>query len=153
MVVKEYGELTLAPLPSNYNRSTGQFFKGHTPHNKCKKWETYLNKKQQKKCAKGWKNLEKYRPTSRPDVVDRCSKQIVCVFDDGEFVVFKSTAEAGRKLNVGQSAISRCCRKNKIGENTKLQRGNPHSNYMYKGMRFYFESDTKWLNKINKKYL
>ena len=51
-------------IPQTYegrNMVNGRFLKGHTPHNKGKKWSDYLTKRQQRRCAKGWKNVEKFR--------------------------------------------------------------------------------------------
>ena len=60
-------ELYLQPERKPYNPVNGQFLKGHTPHNKGKQWKEWAGRRAQKRMMKGWKNLDTYRPTTRPD--------------------------------------------------------------------------------------
>ena len=46
--------------PTKINPKTGCFLKGHAPANKGKTWDEYMPKRSQKRCAKGWKNLDKH---------------------------------------------------------------------------------------------
>lgn len=60
-MIKEYGELRLAPKPVTRNVK-GQFVKGHKPYNKGKKWEEYMNKKQLKRARRSAiKNIARAR--------------------------------------------------------------------------------------------
>ena len=56
-----YGELTLPPVWTGINKQTGRFLKGHVPVNKGKPWSKWMPKRSQKRCAKGWKNLDLHR--------------------------------------------------------------------------------------------
>lgn len=87
-------ELHLPPVRPKRNPKNGRFLTGHIPANKGKKWGEYLSKHKQKRCAKGWANVEKYRPTVRPDTAGRCRKKTVVVTDDGKFRIFSYLKEA-----------------------------------------------------------
>lgn len=77
-----YGELYIEPERREYNALNGRFLKGHTPHNKGKKWSEYATKRAQKKMQKGWKNLEKHRnKNGRPDTAGRSRKAVIAAID------------------------------------------------------------------------
>lgn len=153
-----YGELYIAPVCTGINKQNGRFLKGHIPHNKGKKWSDYMSKRMQKRCAKGWKNLDKYRPKERPDQVGRCLKQVVAVFDDGRWLVFPSVVAAAEWLGGNRSNIGRCCRQNKAKKvcqhdwRPRQPKGASRINtdHRYMGMRWYFETDDVWTEKISK---
>lgn len=147
-----YGELTLPPVRTTHNKQNGRFLKGHTPWNKGKKWADCFGKRAQKRMAKGWKNLDKYRPTTRPDNAGKCRKQVIAVLDDGRWLYFSYLGPAaewcgGRRENVG-----RCCRLN--AQKTVLHdpkgrlTGKVNTDHRYKGVRWYFEDDNIWTTKV-----
>lgn len=130
-----------------YNPQNGQFLKGHTPHNKGKKWSEYVGKRAQKRMKKGWANLVTHRPTSRPYMAGRRRRQVIAVFDDGtwkhlSFIGSAAEWVGGRRENVG-----RCCRLNASRVSKKT--GKINTDHRYNGIRFYFEDDTIWLVKTN----
>lgn len=153
-----YGELYLAPVYTGINKQNGRFLKGHIPHNKGKKWSEYMSKRNQKRCAKGWKNLDKYRPKERPDQAGRCRKQVVAVFDDGRWMLFPCIVAAAEWLGCSRSNIGRCCRQNKAKKTCKhnWRPGQPkgasriNTDHRYMGIRWYFETDDVWTEKISK---
>lgn len=146
-----YGELYIPPEPAKYNAVNGQFLKGHVPHNKGKKWSEYLNKRTQKRMAKGWKNLELYRnKNGRPDI-EKCRKAIIAVYDDGTWQYFPFIGDASKKLCMGRENIGRCCRFNQKRHINK-KNGKINTNHKYMGIRFYFESDDIWTTKIRQGY-
>ena len=61
--------------------------KGNVPANKGKKWDEFLSKRKQKRCAKGWKNLDLYRPKGRPDFGALRQKRVIAINDEGRWVV------------------------------------------------------------------
>lgn len=65
-----YGILEFGKERNFRNPINGRFLKGHTPHNKGKKWNQYAGKRAQKRMAKGWVNLRKYKPKERPDTAE-----------------------------------------------------------------------------------
>lgn len=93
-------ELYLPPERKSYNAKTGHFLKGHTPWNKGKKWSDYLSKRVQRRMAKGWKNLDKYRPTFRPDTAGRCRKQVIAMHNGIVTAVSRTDMSAKRLATV-----------------------------------------------------
>ena len=152
-----YGELTLPPIRTSYNKRNGQFLKGHTPANKGKKWSEWMGKRAQKRAAKGWANLDKYRPTTRPDNAGRCRKQVIAVLDDGRWVWFPYLGAAAEWIGGNRENVGRCCRMNQAKKVCKhnWRPGQPkganpiNTDHKYKGIRFYFESDNVWTTKVN----
>lgn len=154
-------ELYLPPVKPQYNRKTGCFLKGHEPHNKGKSWEEWMSKRGRRRAAKGWKNLDKYRPTERPDTAGRCRKKIVVVTDDGKFKIFAYSDEALAWLGGGnRENIQRCARCNQSRKECKhnWRPGQPkgadrvNTDHKYLGYRWYFYDDPVWLDKLQQNY-
>ena len=152
-----YGELTLPPVWDGINKQTGRFLKGHVPANKGKKWSEYMGKRAQKRCAKGWKNLDLHRnKNGRADTAGRCRKQVVAVMDDGSWMLFPYIGPAAEWVGGSRENVGRCCRCNQAkkvckhdwrpGQAKGASRVNTDHKYM--GIRFYFESDNVWTTKI-----
>lgn len=141
-----YGELYIPPIPKTRNAVTGQFLKGNVPYNKGKKWSEYMDKRAQKRAAKGWKNLDRYRPNQRPDNAGRCRKAVIAVEDDGTWYMFNYLGAAAEALGGSRENIGRCCRFN--ANRLKLRNGKVNTDHKYNGYRFYFESDNIWTTKI-----
>lgn len=144
-----YGELYLPPQLKPYNAKTGCFLKGHVPHNKGKKWSEYMSKRGQRRAAKGWKNLTKFRPATRPDTAGRCRKAVIALEDDGSWHYFPYLRPAAEWCGGSRENVGRCCREN---ESRRVNRktGRMNTDHCYKGIRFYFEADGIWTTKINK---
>lgn len=139
-------ELYIAQTFEGRNMVNGRFLKGHTPHNKGKKWADFLTKRQQRRCAKGWKNVEKYRCKGHPNA-GRKKKQVVGIFQDGTWKVFPCLGMAAKCFGGCRENIGRCCRQNEnpsVNKNT----GKLNTDHQYKGVRWYFESDSQWTKKI-----
>jgi len=151
-----YGELNLPPEYTGINKQTGRFMKGHTPANKGKRWGDYMSRRSQRRSAKGWKNLDKCRPTTRPDTAGRSRKQVVAVMDDGTWELFSYVGEAAEWVGGNRENVGRCCRANQSkrvlsrdwrpGQKRGASRVN--TDHRYIGVRFYFESDGVWTKKI-----
>ena len=142
-----YGELYLPPEVPKRNAVTGRFMKGHTPANKGKKWSEYMSKRAQKRAAKGWKNLDKYRPKTRPDNAGRIRKQVIAVMDDGAWLYFSSVSSAAAWIGRMQENVGRCCRLNQSRHVNRFT-GKVNTDHRYLGVRFYFEDDDIWTTKI-----
>jgi hypothetical protein len=140
-------ELYIPPVRKAYNTTNGRFMKGHKPFNKGRKWSEWMGKRAQKRAAKGWANLDKYRPTSRPDNAGRCRKQVIAVMDDGRWCVFSHIGEAGDWIKGNRENVRRCCQWNQR-RHVNLKTGRINTNHKYKGVRFYYESDNIWTTKI-----
>ena len=136
-------ELTLPPERPDRNLQTGRFMKGHVPANKGLKWSEYLGRRAQKRCAKGWINLELYGRKGNP-TAGRPKKPVVAIDEEGNFRVYSSVSATGRHYGISKENIARCCRLNSRGQHT----GN--TNHRYYGLRFYFEEDGTWTEKINR---
>lgn len=144
-----YGELTLPPVYTGVNKKTGRFLKGHVPANKGKKWSEWLGKRAQKRCAKGWKNLDLHRnKNGRPDTSGRCRKQVVAVLDDGRWLVFPYLGPAAEWVAGNRENVGRCCRLNQSKKVLKRKGGKVNTDHKYMGIRWYFESDNVWTTKI-----
>lgn len=140
-------ELYLPPERKPYNPMNGRFLKGHTPHNKGKKWNEWAGKRAQKRMAKGWKNLDKYRPTTRPDTAGRCRKMIIAVRDDGSWCCLPYIGAAGVWVGGNRENVRRCCQFNQR-RHVNRKTGKINTDHRYMGIRFYFESDPIWMEKI-----
>lgn len=149
-----YGELYIAPVWTGVNKQNGRFLKGHVPANKGKKWSDYLGKRKQKRCAKGWKNLDLHRnKNGRADTAGRCRKQVIAVMDDGRWQHFSYLGSAAEWIGGSRENVGRCCRLNQSKAILRNTHGKPtgkvNTDHRYKGVRFYFESDNIWTTKIN----
>lgn len=150
-------ELYLPPVRPKRNPKNGRFLTGHTPANKGKKWDEYLSKRKQKRCAKGWANLDKYRPTSRPDTAGRCPKKTVVVTDDGKFRIFSNLKEAAEWVGGNRENVGRCCRENMSKKVCKhnWRQGQPkgadrvNTDHRYLGYRWYFYDAPDWWDKVS----
>lgn len=153
-----YGELYIEPIRTGINAVNGRFLKGHVPANKGKTWDEYMGKRAQKRCSKGWKNLDLHRnKNGRADTAGRCRKQVVAVFDDGRWLVFPYVGAAAEWLgDCNRENIGRCCRYNQSKKVCKHDwrprepkgAGRVNTDHRYKGIRWYFESDSVWTQKI-----
>ena len=137
-------ELYIPPKWTGRNAKTGRFLKGHTPYNKGKKWSEYLSKRVQKRMAKGWKNLEKYRV--HPANAGRCRKKVIAVDDNGKWRVFDSITAAAKWAGGPFANVRRCCNENLLG--TKDKKGKVNDDHRFYGLRWYYETDDKWTTKI-----
>ncbi len=105
-----------------------------------------MPKRSQRRCAKGWKNLDLYRCTRHPNA-GRKKKQVVAVLDDGRWCVFPYVGKAAEWCKGSRENVGRCCRYNEARHiNRKTHKIN--TDHRYNGIRFYFETDTIWLDKI-----
>ena len=153
-----YGELYIAPVWTGVNKQTGRFLKGHVPANKGKKWSDYMGKRAMKRAAKGWKNLDLHRnKNGRPDTAGRFRKQVVAVMDDGSWLVFPYVGAAAEWLgNCNRENIGRCCRCNESKKvckhdwrpNQPKGASRVNTDHKYMGIRWYFETDNVWTEKI-----
>lgn len=145
-----YGELYIPPERPKRNAVTGHFLPGHTPHNKGKKWSEYVGKRAQKRMAKGWKNLELHRnKNGRPDTAGRCRKEVIAVEDDGTWHHFTYLGTAAQWIGGSRENVGRCCRSNQE-RHVNLKTGKVNTDHKYMGIRFYFETDSIWCEKIKK---
>lgn len=142
-----YGELYLPPEMPKRNAVNGRFLKGHIPANKGKKWEEYMGKRAMKRAMRGWKNLDKFRPKERPDNAGRCRKQVIAVTDDGTWRWFSHIGSAADFFNGIRENVGRCCRLNQSRRKNK-KTGAVNTDHTYKGVRFYFEENSTWVDKI-----
>lgn len=143
-----FSEFKLEPVRLGYNPLNGQFLKGHIPANKGKKWSEFMSRRGQRNAARGWVNLDKYRPKTRPDNAGRCGKPVIAVNDKGEWLYFQHIGAAGAYINGNRENVRRCCQENERARSRSGRASN--SDHKYKGIRFYFESDTKWTTKISR---
>jgi len=94
--------------PTKVNPKNGRFQKGHVPANKGKKWDEFMSKRSQRRCAKGWVNVEKYRPKKRSDIAGRCKKKVVVVTDDGKFKELKNGQSEMQAFDMQVSDLISC---------------------------------------------
>lgn len=139
-------ELYIAPELPKRNAVTGRFMKGHVPANKGKKWAEWMGKRAQKRAARGWVNLQKYRPKTRADNAGRCRKPVVAVTDGGKWCVFPFIRAAAEWCAGSRDNVRRCCVLNAAKRVSK--RGLVNTDHKYMGVRFYWESDNDWTKKI-----
>ena len=147
-----YGELTLPPVRSTHNKQNGRFLKGHTPWNKGKKWADCYGKRAQKRMARGWANLDKYRPKERPDNAGRCRKQVIAVLDDGKWLYVSYLGAAAEWCGGLRENVGRCCslhdQQTGLHDPKGRLTGKVNTDHRYKGVRWYFEDDNIWTTKV-----
>lgn len=150
-------ELYLPPVKPERNLRTGKFLKGHEPHNKgVAGWQKTLPKRTQRRIAKGWVNVEKYRCASRPDTACRSRKKVVAITDDGKFRIFDYLGAAAEWVGGIRENVGRCCRSNMSKRECKHDwrpgqtkgAGRVNTDHKYLGIRFYFFDDPAWWNKV-----
>jgi hypothetical protein len=129
--------------------------KGHEPKNKGRKWCEYMSEEGQKRAAKGWKNLDKYRNRNgRPDTAGRFKKEVVAVRNNGTYHIFAYIGLAAEWLGGNRENIGRCCRLNRSRKALKkpwgADAGKVNTDHQYKGVRFYYADDPIWMEKIGK---
>lgn len=151
--MSKYGELSLPPEWTGRHRLTGQFLKGHTPANKGKHWSDYMGKRAQRRAAKGWRNLDLHRnKNGRADTAGRCRKPVIAVTDDGDFRYFSYLEAAAQWCGGNSENVGRCCRLNQsqrpLNDTHGRTTAKVNTDHRYKGIRFYFESDSQWTRKI-----
>ena len=103
-------ELYIPPERPERNLVNGRFLKGHTPHNKGKKWADYMDMRKAKRIKRiGVKNLVRnYR------ISGWNAKPVVAIKDDELVGIYPSASEAGRKAGIcGRNIISCCSGKRK----------------------------------------
>ena len=142
-------ELYMPPVLPGRNPKNGRFIKGHTPANKGKKWGDYMGKRAMKRAARGWANLDKYRPKTRPDTAGRCRKQVIAVMDDGAWCVLPYIGAAGEWIGGSRENVRRCCKSN-MDRHASKKTGKVNTDHRYLGVRFYYESDNIWTTKIKR---
>lgn len=143
------------PKPKRYNPANGQFLKGHEPTNKGKRWDEWMSKQGQRLSAKGWKNLDDYRSINGQKYGGRDRKAVVALTDDGKFHVFDRIENAATWIGGSRENIGRCCRMNACRrvKSHSWAPGQPkgtsevNTDHRYKGVRWYFETDTTWMEK------
>ena len=136
----ESGVLYFPPERSYRNMVTGRYLPGHIPHNKGKSWSDYTSKRAQQQMRKGWKNLQKCRAKKRPDTSKRCSKRIIAILPNNRWLTFPNSQSAGLFIDIDSSLVRRCCR---LNDGPKK-----NDNHKCKGIRFYWEISSNWINKI-----
>ncbi len=142
--------------PARVNPINNRFQKGHVPANKGKKWDEYMPKQSQRRAAKGWVNVVKYRPKKRSDVAGRARKKVVVVTDDGKFRIFSYLKEASDWLGRNHDNVGRCCRANMSKKVCKhnWRQGQPkgadlvNTDHKYMGYRWYYYDDPVWWDKV-----
>lgn len=90
-----------------YNAITGQFLKGHVPHNKGKKWEEWMDMRKAKRVIRiGTKNLRR----GNPNLGGWNKKKVVSVADDGSYKLYLSATSAAYMTGFKRENIGKCCR-------------------------------------------
>lgn len=145
-------ELYLPPEPITRSRTTGRFMKGHRPANKGKKWSEYMSKRSQRRAAKGWENLDKYRAHAKSPDAGEPPREVVALYPNGKYACYDSIGHAAEALNCRRENIGRCCRLNEsqkvLRSLSPKKRGTINTDHQYKGIRFYFREGNVWWNKI-----
>lgn len=148
---RQQGEIYIEPDLPKYNLKNGRFLKGHVPANKGKKWSDYMGKRAQKRAMKGWANLDKYRPHGCPGA-GRNKKPVIAVSNSGKWMFFPYLGDARKWIGGNRENVARCCRSNQERHVNK-KTGRINTDHRYKGVRFYFEEDTIWMQKAKMEQL
>jgi hypothetical protein len=131
-------ELIFTERPTLQNKVTGHYMKGHIPFNKSRKWSEYMSKRSQRRCARGWANIDKFR--NKGACAGWNKRAVVAITEDGVFVGrFESGMSAARASGAQPRNINLCCR--------KMRR---HAGKTIDGrrLRWFYENDDRWINEI-----
>ena len=94
---------TLVPAKPKYQRNKGRFVKGHTPHNKGKKWSEWMSEEGQAKALSGLYH------GGRHGIGGQNAIAIVGINKDGKECFFDSSKDAERKTGIDARNIRHCC--------------------------------------------
>jgi hypothetical protein len=153
-------ELTLGQQPLTRDPRTGRFRKGHIPANKGKRWIDYMPKRSQRRAAKGWANVDKFRKAGANAGWNK--RPVVCITEDGVFVGrFESAAEAARIAGTFSTLISKCCSRNLVVSRFFDKKRDKYYHHSYirqtagktkdgRRLRWFYEDDDRWIEIINK---
>lgn len=140
-----YGELNLGIVCEKPQTRPNQFQIGNTPHNKGRRWQEWMS-------VEG--HAANRRPHHRSPLSGKQKKQVVAVFEDGEWVVFPHAEPAAKWIDCRAANIRRCCQFNQKHNILRKSNGRPtgiiNTDHKYKGVRFYFVDDNTWTTKIKK---
>lgn len=123
-------ELYILPERPSRNPVNGRFLKGHTPHNKGKRWSDYMDMRKAKKIKRiGMKNLVR-----NYQIAGWNAKPVVAV-ENGEIAgIYPSASEAGRKMGICSRNIRSCY------SGKRKSAG---------GYQWFLESGNKWCDLVN----
>lgn len=133
-----YGELYI-PRERPQRDWHGRWVKGCAQATKGKTWDEIYGKRKADRKRKFMSRLKKRYPI--PNHRDGGNQRsVVGVLDNGKWFVFKSLREGGKAVNRSSQSVYKCCNKN----NGNL----PCTDYRCGGVRFYYEDNRIWLEKI-----
>lgn len=112
------------------NLVNGRFLKGHTPHNKGRRWSDYIDNYKREKMLEGLKLGRK----GNPNIAGSNAKQVVAIKDEQLFAIYPSSNDAGRKTGICSRNIRSCC----AGKRKSAG-----------GYQWFWESDNKWCDLVN----
>lgn len=139
-------ELTFSPERPNRNLKTGRFMPGARPHNKGKRWDEYMSPRGQETAKIGWENLKCEH--KRSPLSGKTPTPIIAIVR--ERPVFFPTIEAAARWIEGlPQSVHRCAHDNRA-RTVNRRNGSINTDHRYKGVRFYYESDEQWTEKISK---
>lgn len=89
-----------------YNPINGQFLKGHTPHNKGKKWKDYMDMRKARRIIR----IAKKNLTPNLNIGGWNKKAVVAIDEENNILGwFSSALDAQRKTGIGASNIRKVC--------------------------------------------
>ena len=142
-------ELTFSPVRLNRSPMTGRFLKGCKTHNKGKTWDEYMSKEGQDAAKRGWENLNTYRDKAIANRSSQCGRKptpLIAILKDKPHY-FPSMESAARWIEGRPTNVHRCACDNRERRRNK-KNGKVNTDHSYKGVRFYFENDDIWTEKI-----
>ena len=139
-------ELTFSPERPNRNLKTGRLMPGARPHNKGKRWDEYMSPRGQETAKIGWENLKCEH--KRSPLSGKTPTPIIAIVR--ERPVFFPTIEAAARWIEGlPQSVHRCAHDNRA-RTVNRRNGSINTDHRYKGVRFYYESDEQWTEKISR---
>ena len=143
-------ELQLEPVRLERNPVNGWFLKGSVPHNKGKKWSEWMDGRKQRKVRRLIRSYP--RPKQRSYSSGRPKRPIIAILKDGKFLFFPSITAAAKWAGVYPVNIYSTARYNRARNlNTKRKvTAEIRTDHHYKGIRYYYEDDPIWLEKIRR---
>lgn len=119
---------------------------GARPHNKGKRWDEYMSPRGQESAKIGWENLKCEH--KRSPLSGKTPTPIIAIVRERP-VFFPTIEAAARWIDGLPQSVHRCAHDNRA-RTVNRRNGSINTDHRYKDVRFYYESDEQWTEKISR---
>lgn len=141
-------ELNLGPVRLERDPQTKKWLAGHRAFNKGKKWSEFLSEDAQRRIVAA--GTKRFREQQHPKNAGPARKRVVAILEDGTWAVYDSVIEAARMFGTHRGTISSICARNRRNAKNNRWAKEGTSDRSRNGVRFYYETDPQWADKIKR---